>query len=31
MVAPQGFEPQFSDSKSDVLPLDEGAMKCSTN
>ena len=24
-IAPGGFEPQFSDPKSDVLPLDEGA------
>ena len=23
--APRGFEPRFSDSKSDVLPLDDGA------
>src|SRR3954470_22315708 len=25
MVAPGGFEPPFSDPKTDVLPLDEGA------
>ena len=24
-IAPGGFEPPFSDPKSDVLPLDEGA------
>jgi hypothetical protein len=26
-IAPGGFEPPFSDPKSDVLPLDEGAVK----
>lgn len=26
MDAPAGFEPAFSDSKSDVLPLDDGAL-----
>ena len=25
VVAPRGFEPRFADSKSAVLPLDEGA------
>ena len=25
MAAPRGFEPRFTDSKSAVLPLDEGA------
>ncbi len=25
-IAPGGFEPPFSESKSDVLPLDEGAI-----
>ena len=25
VIAPGGFEPPFSDPKSDVLPLDEGA------
>ena len=27
-IAPGGFEPPFSDPKSDVLPLDEGAADC---
>src|SRR5512145_2803067 len=30
-VAPGGFEPPFSDPKSDVLPLDEGAEDGSAN
>ena len=32
LIAPGGFEPPFSDPKSDVLPLDEGAaVLCDTN
>ena len=27
LAAPQGFEPQYADSESAVLPLNEGAMK----
>src|SRR5690348_1718686 len=27
VIAPGGFEPPFSDPKSDVLPLDEGAAR----
>ena len=26
-IAPGGFEPPFSDPKTDVLPLDEGALR----
>ena len=28
LVAPRGFEPRSSDSKSDILPLDDGAVSC---
>ncbi len=27
LAAPQGFEPQYADSESDVLPLNEGAAR----
>src|SRR2546427_767888 len=30
-IAPGGFEPPFSDPKSDVLPLDEGAPTTKNN